>query len=395
MKQKVKYLPFFDGLRALSIILVLGEHNAGPVTAKLSFLFHGWTGVNIFFVISGFLITWLLADEVRTNGKINITDFFIRRVLRLFPAYYAYLIFVLILYGWSALHDIGLAAGYMWTYAYIFKKLHNSHLPLVHTWSLAVEEQFYIIWAFVFFWLNNNRRRPLLAVMTIVLVQVWKVFVWQNTERHQWALPESQRLEIPNAHLQFGFDARIDCLLTGCLLGLFWSNERSHAWSERILKNEWSPVFFGFMVMGAMVTQPVASARLPLWHWTVQMPVMDIAIAGFLLTLLVNPRSRCASILSTQVLVWIGKLSYSIYLWHIVGMRLCELILPQISYGSVPLGMRLAKESVTLAIILLIASVSYYLIERPLLRLKKYFAPNGRQERCILPGGTSENKTFL
>src|SRR5437867_2294626 len=96
---RIGYLPFLDGLRAVAVFLVMGFHGLGAITWRISTVFNGWQGVDVFFVISGFLITTLLVQECEAYGSYSFRDFYVRRTLRIFPAFFVFLLAMVIWYG--------------------------------------------------------------------------------------------------------------------------------------------------------------------------------------------------------------------------------------------------------------------------------------------------------
>src|SRR5580698_6185027 len=143
----ISRMPSLDGLRAVAVLLVIVFHlELSKTFTPVRYLWRfdiGYTGVKIFFVLSGFLITTLLLREHARHGKIDWGDFYLRRIFRIFPAYYTYL----------ALAGVAVAAGwatasrgdFLWA-AIFLSDYHKAEWALLHTWSLAVEEQFYLLW---------------------------------------------------------------------------------------------------------------------------------------------------------------------------------------------------------------------------------------------------------
>ncbi|MBX9689523.1 MAG: acyltransferase, partial [Candidatus Obscuribacterales bacterium] len=149
--QHFGYIPALDGLRAISILLVLAFHDIGPITSQIGHAYSGWIGVDVFFVISGYLITSILLKEASANnGEFSLRKFYIRRWLRIAPAYYAFLAVALGWYCWGGNHHLkpflcaalyltNLDLAYGWN-------LIPLKVGLSHLWSLGLEEQFYLVW---------------------------------------------------------------------------------------------------------------------------------------------------------------------------------------------------------------------------------------------------------
>jgi len=201
-----------DGLRAFSIAFVLiGHLNGtrdfklpGPAEAFLKAVPLASMGVRVFFVISGFLITSLLLEEERRTGTVNLARFYFRRTLRIFPPYYLYIGLILLAQAMAFLvlrpGDVGHALTYTTNYH------RDRSWYLAHAWSLAVEEQFYILWPFLFRALRQGRARILL-VAYILSAPVWRLAVSY--------LSPGQRLGIGES-----FFTTADALASGCLLAL-------------------------------------------------------------------------------------------------------------------------------------------------------------------------------
>ncbi len=183
-------MPSLDGLRAVSICMVVIGHSSGTVTALshspsvvLGFLGLGRLGVSIFFVISGFLITTLLVCEHHTTQSINLKNFYIRRAFRIFPGFYAYWLvaLALTLLGFTHLShsDLISAAVYVWNYV----PRHVCTWCLGHTWSLSVEEQFYLLWPLILKFSGPTRGKwtALVVVFSAPFIRVASYFLLPAT----------------------------------------------------------------------------------------------------------------------------------------------------------------------------------------------------------------------
>jgi peptidoglycan/LPS O-acetylase OafA/YrhL len=331
-------IPSLDGLRAVSILLVLYGHAVGtagfPVTKRSFGLAEA--GVRIFFIISGFLITLLLLKELDSTGRISLKGFYRRRILRIFPAFYAYwtVILVLVLAGSLAIppRDFVYAATYTINYV-IERPWHLGHL-----WSLAVEEQFYALWPLTIFLLG--RRRAFWAAGTVVLMVPF-------IRLAQFRFWPSHRLGITEE-----FHTIADCIATGCVLaglqGWLWSYDR-----YRRFIGSWQ---FWLAPLAAMVA--VVAGLHPRVKWLVGIPIFNISVA-----LCIDRWTRLsdadpiAKALNWRPLAFLGVLSYSLYLWQQPFMDRSG----HHPWNRFPLNVALA---------FLLALVSYYLIEKPFLSLR-------------------------
>lgn len=366
-----RYVAFLDGLRALSITLVMGVHGLGPISEAVSRPLNGWIGVDIFFVISGFLITSLLTQELASTGTLSLKRFWMRRVLRIMPAYYFFLLVMAVWLGAAAFPALTVAATYLTDYdsALGWGNLGRFRQLLGHTWSLAVEEQFYLLWPVLFYFVLAYRAQKLVyhrglivAGAAIVLVVVWRGYLVTTGAS--------------NDRLYLAFDTRFDAILTGCLAALLWA---APAWQQRIrsgLGNAWAP----WVVLGAFL---LSAANLGFPHdrglgfWVVGLPVQNALAALLVLALLVNPYSRLTTFFSQPVLTWIGRLSYSLYLWHVMAFYGVDRLAPATRLGLSGYSAEIILETLRLGAVLLIACISYYVVERPFLQLKKRWKAGG------------------
>ncbi len=355
-KSSFQYIPFLDGLRALAILWVMGFHSQGSIAGWLS---HngGWVGVDVFFVISGFLITSILLAEQQATNSISLPNFYARRALRLIPAYYLSLAALYFFNPCACPHmagAVGIAALYLSNYDMVFGWGHVVGSGAETSWSLAVEEQFYLAWPSV---LNNVRKHLApIAVAVIVLCQIWKGYLLAHGA--DWL------------RISAGFDTKIDVLMFGCLAGIAVSNLRVRLWLQKHLVNRWiAPVIFVALLL---YERGVGHGRGPVTfidkiaYWDLRLPILAVLVALLIISLIAQPRSPVVKLLANPVATWIGRISYSIYLWHILAFTLVIKILGQ------PLNQPIFELTAYLAAIAL-ASLSYYIVELPFLRLKSRF----------------------
>jgi peptidoglycan/LPS O-acetylase OafA/YrhL len=347
------YVPALDGMRGLAVSAVMLTH----ATFGGNRLQGGSIGVDIFFVLSGFLITSILVREYDRGGQINLRRFYARRVLRLGPALAAMLL-ILSVGGWL-LFDAARARSNVTDalitlfYAANWSRAFNLHPPLLlgHAWSLSVEEQFYLIWPIMLIGLLRLVRSRLRIVYLIcagaglsVLLRVWMAWNGASIER-----------------LYNGLDTRADSLLVGCALGMLLASDlipedakRTIASRLRLLAPVSTCVFVGVLLL--------SSWRSPdLYYWL--FVVVEVLVALIILQIFVAERSWAQWFFSRKPLVWIGTISYGLYLWHYPIYALLR------EDGR---GPRAFAGGTVLTF--LVAAVSYYAMERPILRLKQRFA---------------------
>jgi peptidoglycan/LPS O-acetylase OafA/YrhL len=354
-KAQFKYMPYLDGLRAGAILLVMLWHAEG-VMGRVGARFAGWAGVDIFFVISGFLITSLLLREQDTYGAFSFKQFYVRRALRIIPAYVAFLLAILLVRGWASLRAVGICAIYLTDYDLALGWDITRPFGLGHTWSLAVEEQFYLAWPLLLYVSGRKARR--VAVGLIAAVAVWKVVL----------LFSGVKLD----RLYNGFDTRLDALMIGCLAASLWAVPKIQERIRLGIAGSWMP-----LLALAAVFCLVQALGFPdgsrYYLWVLQLPFLSMLVALLIVALMAHPTSFLARLLSTPLLVWVGRLSYSLYLWHMLGYQTAR-DLGRLLSGHLPGGGLWAGDGVTdgLGIVLSfgLACLSYYFVERPFLRLK-------------------------
>ena len=337
-------IPGLDGLRAISIALVLVEHLpscAGfPMTvdqAQLWRLSHiGRLGVRVFFVISGYLISTLLFRELEKSGKIDLVKFYFRRTLRIFPAYFVLVAVVAVL---AAAGIIQLLPGDLF-HAVTYTM--NYHAPrawwLGHAWSLAVEEQFYLLWPAVL--LLFGRQRGLQGALLVVIALPFLRFGSHRYLGHDPLMGES-------------FHTVADSIATGCLLAGFRDLlQRNPTWVA--IRD--SRAFF--LVPFAVVAVHIAGQEHTGLRTLITYSAQNIGIAACLDWVLAKPRSAVGRFLELRPMVWVGAISYSLYLFQ-------QLFLNCRAGGIAP------PFPVNVALAFAAATVSYYLIERPALAMRE------------------------
>jgi peptidoglycan/LPS O-acetylase OafA/YrhL len=339
-----------DGLRALSISLVLIGHATSalaftslPARLGISVLGNGGLGVQVFFVISGFLITHLLLAEHRRNGSSNLRQFYIRRVFRICPAFYTLILVVAALSVVGILDasrkDVLHAATFTWLYNY---GEHNWFLG--HSWSLSVEEQFYLLWPAALVLLGSKRARWLALgiILAVPLARAGMVLTTSKALRRVCYIPSA---------------GRFDVLMFGCVAALIWQSRRL----QSALHGRVVPSLCLLLSISAIATSamkqlaPALAGRL--LFVTFADTIIGLGIFAGILFVVSRPRSAIGWVLNRPLLAWLGTLSYSLYLWQ----QLFLVPDPKSPIQKMPLNLLLA---------LLAGAASFYLIERPATRLR-------------------------
>jgi peptidoglycan/LPS O-acetylase OafA/YrhL len=345
-----RYYPQLDGLRAIAILCVLTEHELTRTLHIPGWENFGSLGVMLFFVLSGFLITGLLCKEEINTQSIDLKAFYIRRALRIFPAFFALIAVV------SILISIGLVTDTSWLSVLIcclyLRNIWGDGGTLGHTWSLSLEEQFYIFWPPILKRLGQQKALGF-AMGATALIMLWRTFVL-------FTHPEYNPAFVGRPEVRF------DSMFIGCCIALYLSQARQHSLNASILKK----VTFFFnpaWLFPTLIFWTLFGDKLPYagpFYFTLQM----FLAAALLLHLVIMDKSTCSTWLSHSWLVYIGKLSYSIYLWQQIFV-----FSKDPDWGWV----RVFPMDLVFAIAAGVAS--YYLIERPFLKLKDAFPAKASQ----------------
>jgi len=346
------YARTLDGVRALAVLAVMSVH------ANLPGMRGGFLGVEAFFVLSGFLITALLMEEWEKRGGISLRMFYARRALRLLPALFVCVAVVTLFTAMrtppedaaatrhSALAAVLYAAN--WVRAF---RIEPAADWLAHTWSLSIEEQFYMLWPPLLAWLLRGRVKTAHVVLALATAVV-------GVGVYRAALFGAGR---PWYRLYNGLDTRADCLLTGCLVGVIVAGGMFNAAGRAVtaLRAAALMSLVGVLAVGARATYMGALLYLG------GMSVVAVGFAAIIMALVVAPWRPVAAALEWKPLVGIGRISYGLYLWHVPAFH---------ALRDVPLRTRYVV-LLQFAAAFGCAIASFYLIERPFLRLKRRFTP--------------------
>lgn len=328
-------IPTLDGWRAVAILGVMCCHIQWPLPYSISkvFLVGGW-GVQLFFALSGFLITSRLLDEHDQTGRIRWRDFYIRRVFRILPPAF-FLLSVLAVLGlglhWIPLDGRSVLAVILFFRNYIpAEGWHGWYTE--HFWSLAVEEHFYLMWPAILCIAGVARGGR--TAVTLVFMAV----VWRLADSHFNWIGHFRPLLAGNTHRT---DYNLDVLFLGAAFAYLWRWEPARAALRKVVRSYW--------VLGIWAVQLlILATRTSNWQYA----GVELLMAPLPLITIADPRGWLSRILETRMLVWIGKLSYSLYLWQQLILRLP--FAPR-AFQALPLNC---------VLIFLAASFSYYFVER-------------------------------
>lgn len=326
-----------DGLRAFSIIVVCLGHLKGTVGSPDVLQYFHSPGSRFFFIISSFLITWMLLRELEINKRVNYARFFRDRIFRIFPAFYAYIIIgaILVSLGWVQINpgDLLHAATFTMNYHDDRAWYFNS------TWSLGYQEQFYLIWPFLLVFLGR-KNMPLFLVLTILMVPAVRAVMWYQFDASPTAMMRN-------------FHNVVDTLAMGCLLASGCFNGTLKRVNGRWLRVSLWGLSAG-LFLGAFGLYKLDLGAFYIFGQS----IANIATVLVLYLCLTTHGGFVHKMLNNRVAIYIGTLSYSIYLWQAPFLD---------SYQTGPL--QSYPWNVFLTIIAALGS--YYLIEMPAMRLKK------------------------
>jgi peptidoglycan/LPS O-acetylase OafA/YrhL len=335
-------LPALDGLRAIAVLTVILYHGGIEfVPADL--------GVSIFFVLSGFLITWLLLRERNESGRVSLRAFYTRRALRIFPAY---LVFIALSFAVDRFLGDSWPSAMRWsalTYTMnYYNALHGNPVnAITHTWSLAVEEQFYLLWPVLFIALAARGERMLRwgLVAATLAIAAWRTFLYLE-------------LHVGSAYVYNAFDTRADVLATGCLLAVAIHSPSVRAAAARIASRAWMPLVTVALLLASRL------AGGPRYHYSLGFTVDALLIAVLIAQLVQLAHDGGWRWLEHPAMRYLGAISYPMYLYHHWGAGVGR---------RFPGDAAVADLAIGLCATIVLASGSYYVIERPFLTLKRRF----------------------
>ena len=355
MRTPSRYIPALDGLRALAVLAVIAYHMGVPWASG------GLLGVTVFFVLSGYLITSLLLIELDDTGRINLPQFWLRRIRRLFPA------IVFVVFGTAALcvvfdhslltklrEDMWAALCWVTNWWYIFHDVSyfdalGAPSPLTHFWSLAIEEQFYLFWPLILFVahkLGAKRKVMANATLAVALLSALEMALLYDP------LADPSRV-------YYGTDTRAFSLLIGAWLAYVWP---SHLLGAKRSVQLAPPVKraldgVGLVALAALLVMIVLADGFSPFLYRGGL-LLASALTAVVIAVMVHPASLLGRIAGTAPLVWIGKRSYGIYLWH---YPLLLLMNPGNSMAQAPWWALLLQ----MLVIFAVAAFSYRFIEEP------------------------------
>lgn len=363
------HISSLEGVRGIAVAVVVLVHLYAPIFSG------GNSGVDLFFVLSGFLITKLLYEERTRSGDFSLGNFYVRRVFRILPALFVMLTCMLVA-SFSVLSDIGsnlrrniawsaLSVGNLWPLV----NGYETRGPLAHTWSLGLEEQFYLVWPMVLAivpiaFRRTRRFAGWVAGAALLSILIGRVLVVGVLHYPHWG-------SIPLLNF--------DGLALGCLIGIFAHGDMRGV-GNRL--PTW-PAALGLSVIAV----DLFAARYYVGHdpYVIRTLVLRVAAGAIVLVLVTRPDNALVPLLRLRPLVFLGRISYPLYLWHVPIFE----ILSTDRHPDVP---RAVLVPFKLAASFAAAMASYRFVEQPMLRRGRALVA-ARQQRVLL-SATDERRVL-
>ncbi len=357
-KRGIQYIPAIDGLRAIAVMAVLFYH------LGFNWIPGGFLGVDLFFVISGYVITRLLLDSIERSGGLDLRAFYLARLRRLLPALVFMLITTAIAVGIWAPDTIkrflidtpfALTGSMNWwlvgRHLDYFEAIGRPSL-LQHTWSLAVEAQFYLVWPLILLLVLKFFGKKRLSIVSLAIAGVSGITLMLVS----FSLDASNAQSV--SHVYFGTDTHSIGLFLGAALAVSWVPQNFKTEVSKKAQDFIDAIgVFGFLgILGTFLLIDESNPAL----YKIAFPLAGI-FAAAIITSIVHPVSRFAPLLQNRILLWIGERSYAIYLWHWVIF--------QVTRPSVDLaGESWAVYTLRILIVFALADISLRFIELPVRR---------------------------
>jgi peptidoglycan/LPS O-acetylase OafA/YrhL len=357
-KRGIQYIPAIDGLRAIAVMAVIFYH------LGFSWIPGGFLGVDLFFVISGYVITRLLLDSIDRSGGLDLRAFYLARLRRLLPALVFMLVTTAIAVGIWAPDTIkrflidtpfALTGSMNWwlvgRHLDYFEAIGRPPL-LQHTWSLAVEAQFYLFWPLILLLILKFFGKKRIAIASLAIAAISGIALMALS----FSLDAASSSKV--SHVYFGTDTHSIGLFLGAALAVSWIPQNFKTTVSKKAQDFIDGIgVFGFLgILASFLLIDESDPTL----YKIAFPLAGI-FAAAIITSIVHPASRFAPLLQNRVLLWIGERSYAIYLWHWVIF--------QVTRPSVDLaGASWAMYSLRILIVFALADISLRYIELPVRR---------------------------
>jgi peptidoglycan/LPS O-acetylase OafA/YrhL len=327
-------IPSLDGIRAIAVFLVILYHfGFGRI--------NGGLGVEMFFTLSGFLITWSLLRENAKTGRISFRAFYKRRTLRIFPAFYVFWLFGLIVYlarghqiPWPS---VAASAAYLENYRAGLKSGESNFLS--HTWSLGIEEQFYLVWPLLFAELRDKLKRLAWVLGGVI------VFVWAYRAALHFGLSVWQ------GYIYNAFETRMDQLAVGCLLAVvLFRGSFERVWRAVTISPMLIPIVLGLIMLSGAFHHHFG------YRHTVGYALEPVMVAILIVQVIYFADRWPGKLLNSPPVSYLGRVSYSLYLYQALTLYTARQLT-----AALPLAVQLLF---AIFVTVVFAAVSYHLVEQ-------------------------------
>ena len=356
------HIPSLDGLRAVSFLIVFVAHAGLSLPVSVP----GGFGVTVFFFLSGFLITTLLRVEKETTGTVSIRNFYIRRALRILPPFYIILAAAVALTAAGVLPGpvepgaIAAQALHFANYWFIFQGSEGAPAGTVPYWSLAVEEQFYLVFPLLYLTLHRFLSRRAQSVTLWALCAA--ICLWRCVLVFGYGVGEDRTY--------MASDTRVDSILFGCALAVGMNPMLDRPIGRPSL---WK---YGLLPAALAVLLVTFTFRAPWFRETVRYSLQGLALTPIFITAIRYPDWLPFRLLNLRSVAFIGTLSYTLYLTHQITLV--------VVHGYAPLLDPAVSSSLALALSLAVSLALYYLVEKPSAQLRKRLARSSSPARAAV-----------
>jgi peptidoglycan/LPS O-acetylase OafA/YrhL len=344
------YFPSLNGIRAICALMVLKIHTDWTFDGAPRILDSGFLGVDMFFAISGFLIVTLLLREREATGRIDLKQFYVRRTLRIFPIYYLLVGFLLLLALATYGHSTKTWDAYKWSFPVFLLYLQDA-VPifmgvLFHTWSLSMEEQFYLAWPSI----ERFVRRAWIVPLLLGLIAFNQLFNFRAFDVLIVDLYGAEGLRRPLFLITF------TPILLGVLAAHVMHDPRSGRTLTAVLKNRWMPPLL--MALATLVVQYAGELR------GLSYAAVHVLFCLALVAMVVNPRGVFSRTLQSRPLAYLGSISYGIYLYHTMIIWLIDRVCTPRHIHLAPFQLFVLVSVLSICV----AAVSFRYFETPIMR---------------------------
>lgn len=353
------YFPSLNGIRAICALMVLKIHTEWSVPGAPRIFDCGFLGVDMFFAISGFLIVTLLLREREAGGRIDLKQFYVRRTLRIFPIYYLLVGFLFVLAVGTYGHSTKTWDAYKWSFPVFLLYLQDA-VPvfmgvLFHTWSLSMEEQFYLIWPSI----ERFLRRAWIVPVLMALIVFNELFNFRVFDGWIVDVYGPQGLHRPLFLITF------TPILLGVLAAHLMHDPRTGRVVAAVLHNRWMPPLL--MALAVLVVQYGVELRGPeqvLVLRGLPYTIVHVLFCLALVAMVVNPRGVFSRTLQSRPLAYLGSISYGIYLYHTMIIWLIDRVCSPRHIHLSPFQMFMLVSVLSISV----AAASFRYFETPIMR---------------------------